>query len=278
MTATLTEDLLRTPAGPMLAGRVALITGANGGLGRLIARAMAGAGAAVGLVARSAGQLTEARDQIIETGGTAVAVTAVTADVCDRDALSAAFRHVSRSLGPIDVLVNNAGVNGPTGPVWEADPQDWWQTMQVNRSSVLTCTQLALPSMIARRQGRIVNITSQAGAYRWPLPQQPGEPQRRLLRHDPGILPAGPHPAAPQPGRARRTYTKSSQARRPPDSRRRPERHADPVGLPWAGTCGDRPGWSPAWQLTAGTSRPVTESLQRPNGRSSGPANHWGTT
>ena len=93
----------------------------------------------------------------------------MTADVTDPDAIAAAVQQVSGQLGPIDVLVNNAGVTGPAGALWEVDPGDWWQTMEVNLRSVLTCTQLVLPSMIARRHGRIVNITSHASAYRWPL-------------------------------------------------------------------------------------------------------------
>ncbi len=166
MTATLTAELPRTLAGRRLAGQVALVTGASRGLGRLIAGTLAGAGAAVGLVARSAGPLAQTLGQVVEGGGTAVAVTA---DVTDPDAMAAAVQQVSGQLGPIDVLVNNAGVTGPAGALWEVDPGDWWQSMEVNPHGALTCTQLVLPSMIARQHGRIVNITSQAGAYRWPM-------------------------------------------------------------------------------------------------------------
>jgi NAD(P)-dependent dehydrogenase (short-subunit alcohol dehydrogenase family) len=145
---------------------VALVTGASRGLGRVIAAALAEAGAAVGLVARSAAPLAQAMDQLTWGGAAAVAVTA---DVTDPDALAVAVGQVSGRLGPIDVLVNNAGIGGPFGALWEVDPGDWWQAMEVNLRSVLTCTRLVLPSMIARRHGRIVNITSNAGAYRWPL-------------------------------------------------------------------------------------------------------------
>jgi NAD(P)-dependent dehydrogenase (short-subunit alcohol dehydrogenase family) len=166
MTATLAATLPRILPGRRLAGQVALVTGASRGLGRLLAWTLAEAGAAVGLVARSAEPLAQAMDQVIDGGGTAVAVTA---DVTDHDALAAALQQVTSQLGPIDVLVNNAGINGPTGALWEVDPGEWWQTMEVNLRSVLTGTQLVLPSMITRGHGRIVNITSQAGAYRWPL-------------------------------------------------------------------------------------------------------------
>lgn len=155
-----------TPASRRLADRVMLVTGANRGFGRLLASTLASAGAAVGLVARSAQQLAETRDELIEGGGTAVAVAA---DVSYPEALRFAVEVVSRQLGPIDVLINNAGVNGPVGAVWEVDSADWWRTLEINLRSVFTCTYQVLPAMIARGQGRIINITSQAGVSRWPL-------------------------------------------------------------------------------------------------------------
>jgi len=166
VTATLPAGLPAILPGHGLAGQVALVTGASRGLGRVIADALAGAGAAVGLVARSAGPLAQTADQLTAGGATAVAVTA---DVTDPRAVAAAVEQVSRRLGPIDVLINNAGAAGPYGALWEVDPGDWWQAIEANLRGTVACTQLVLPSMIARRHGRIVNITSQAGAYRWPL-------------------------------------------------------------------------------------------------------------
>ena len=87
----------------------------------------------------------------------------------DSDAIAAAVDDVERRLGPIDVLVNNAGVLGPVGPVWQLDPDAWWTTMDVNLRGILLCAQLVLPGMVVRQRGRIINITSQAGAHRWPL-------------------------------------------------------------------------------------------------------------
>jgi NAD(P)-dependent dehydrogenase (short-subunit alcohol dehydrogenase family) len=161
-----TTNLPSIPASRRLAGKVVLVTGASRGLGRLLAGTLADAGAAVGLVARSAQQLADTRDELIEGGGTAVAVAA---DVSDPETLRVAVEEVSRQLGPIDVLINNAGVNGPVGAVWEVDSEDWWCALEVNLRSVFTCMYQVLPSMIARGQGRIINITSEAGVYRWPL-------------------------------------------------------------------------------------------------------------
>jgi NAD(P)-dependent dehydrogenase (short-subunit alcohol dehydrogenase family) len=161
-----TTNLPPIPASRRLAGKVVLVTGASRGLGRLLAGTLADAGAAVGLVARSAQQLAEIRDELIEGGGIAVAVAA---DVSDPEAFTAAVEEVSRWLGPIDVLINNAGVWGPIGAVWEVDSEDWWHVLEINLRSVFACTSQVLPAMIARGQGRIINITSQAGVYRWPL-------------------------------------------------------------------------------------------------------------
>ena len=163
---TPTTTLPDTLASRRLTGRVVLVTGASRGLGRLLAKTLAGAGAAVGLVARSAEQLAEVQGELIDGGGTAVAVAA---DVSNPEALRVAVEEVSRQLGPIDVLINNAGVTGPVGPAWEVDPADWWRTLEINLRSVFACTSLVLPAMIARGQGRIINISSEAGVSRWPL-------------------------------------------------------------------------------------------------------------
>jgi NAD(P)-dependent dehydrogenase (short-subunit alcohol dehydrogenase family) len=149
-----------------LVGKVVLVTGASRGLGRLFAGTLAGAGAAVGLVARSAESLAEVWDEVLAGGGSAAAAAA---DVADPAAFRAAVAAICRQLGPIDVLINNAGVTGPVGAAWEVDPGDWWRTMEVNLRSVFTCTALVVPAMIARGQGRIINLSSQAGAFRWPL-------------------------------------------------------------------------------------------------------------
>jgi NAD(P)-dependent dehydrogenase (short-subunit alcohol dehydrogenase family) len=145
---------------------VAIVTGGGRGIGRLLARALAGEGSAVGVLARSSGELAETVAIIEAAGGVA---RAATADVTDSDALGAAFAQFRQELGPIDILVNNAGVLGPIGPLWEIDAGDWWRTMEVNVAGMLSATRLVLPEMVARRRGRIINVASQAGVHRWPL-------------------------------------------------------------------------------------------------------------
>jgi NAD(P)-dependent dehydrogenase (short-subunit alcohol dehydrogenase family) len=149
-----------------LRGSVALVTGAGRGIGQRLACRLAGAGAAVGLVARSHRELQRTYRLIEDGGGRAAAATA---DVTDAGALEAGIADLRRRLGPFDVLVNNAGVLGPIGPLWEIDADAWWQTMDVNVRGLVLCTQQVLPDMIAAGHGRILNLTSQAGVHRWPL-------------------------------------------------------------------------------------------------------------
>jgi NAD(P)-dependent dehydrogenase (short-subunit alcohol dehydrogenase family) len=144
---------------------VALVTGGSRGLGRLIAEALAEVPFAVGLVARSADELAESVAGLEASGGVAAAVAA---DVSDPEATAAALTTLRGLLGPVELLVNNAGVPGPAGPAWEVDPRSWWHTAEVNLRGTFTCTRLVLPEMAARRRGRIINITSHTGVHRWP--------------------------------------------------------------------------------------------------------------
>jgi NAD(P)-dependent dehydrogenase (short-subunit alcohol dehydrogenase family) len=148
-----------------LDGSVALVTGGGRGLGRVIAQALAEAGAAVGLIGRSPGDLAETVRLIAAAGGVAAGACA---DVTDERATARAVDELRRRLGSVDVLVNNAGICGPIGPLWDVPPSEWWRTVEINLGGVFTCTRLVLPDMLARRRGRIVNLTSHAGVFRWP--------------------------------------------------------------------------------------------------------------
>src|SRR3954469_5175104 len=145
---------------------VALITGGSRGVGRILAEALCRRGVRVGLIARSRADLDEAASVVTAGGG--VAAVAV-ADVTDAGQLACAVSDIARDLGPIDLLVNNAGVVGPIGPLWEIDADDWWKTMEVNVRGVVRTTEAVLPQMVARRRGRVINVSSQAGVHRWPL-------------------------------------------------------------------------------------------------------------
>jgi NAD(P)-dependent dehydrogenase (short-subunit alcohol dehydrogenase family) len=152
-------------SGPQLGGAVAVVTGASRGLGRFLSQALAESGAAVGLIARSADELAACAREITQAGGRAVAATG---DASRPGDVESAIGRIRSELGPIDLLVNNAGIAGPSGNTWDLGPGAWWQTVEVNLRSAYLGTRTVLPEMIARGSGRIVNITSKAGVQRWP--------------------------------------------------------------------------------------------------------------
>jgi NAD(P)-dependent dehydrogenase (short-subunit alcohol dehydrogenase family) len=148
-----------------LTGQVAIVTGGGRGIGRAIAFGLASAGASVAVVARSGDQIAETAGQIVQAGGRAIAVPA---DVSDPEAVEQMVREVERALGPVDLLVNNAGLAGPIGPTWEVEPAEWWKCLEVNLRGPMLCSRAVLPGMIARRYGRIVNVASGAGTFAIP--------------------------------------------------------------------------------------------------------------
>lgn len=154
-----------TAPGP-LDRMVALVSGGSRGVGRLLGTRLAAAGTAVGLIARSPGELADVVGEISRAGGTAAAAVA---DVTDERAAAAAVAELRERLGAPDILINNAGISGPIAPVWQAPTAEWWRTVEVNLGGALVLTQLALTHMIPAGRGRIINVTSYAGVYRWPL-------------------------------------------------------------------------------------------------------------
>ena len=145
---------------------MALVTGAGRGVGRLVATSFADAGAAVAMVARSGDEL----DRTLELDLDERRHRGRRGRRRHRPAgLAAAVADLRHQLGPVDLLVNNAGILGPAGPLWELELDEWWTTMDVNVRGLVLATQLVLPDMVAAGRGRIINITSQAGVHRWPL-------------------------------------------------------------------------------------------------------------
>ena len=139
---------------------VALVTGASEGIGRVIATTLAGHGYRVAAAARSTARLVELSADLD--------VVPITLDVTDPEAVAVAVAMVESAVGPIDLLVNNAGVGGHSGPTWEYDPDEWWQIMEVNVRGTFLCSHAVLGSMVARRSGRIVNLSSGAAAFEIP--------------------------------------------------------------------------------------------------------------
>ena len=93
---------------------------------------------------------------------------ALSVDVTDGPRIDEAIAMVRDKLGPVTLLINNAGVAGPIGPTWEVSATEWWRTMEVNLRGVLLWVHAVLPGMVADRRGRIINMASNAGVYRWP--------------------------------------------------------------------------------------------------------------
>lgn len=163
-----------------LDGQVALVTGAGRGIGRAIALALGTAGAAVAACARSEDEIS-ATAAMIETGGSQA--LAVRADVSDRHDVNRAVARVEAELGPVDLLVNNAGVGGSPGALAAGDPDQWWQTIQVNLGGgPYYCSRAVLPTMLGRGHGRIVNVSSHAGFGPWPMNSAYAVSKAALLR------------------------------------------------------------------------------------------------
>ncbi len=143
-----------------LQDRVALVTGGGRGFGREIARGLAAAGATVAVTARSGDQLDETVSLIEDAGGRAMAVTG---DITRIEDVKTVVRRTVDRLGNIDILINNAGLAGPFGPVWHVDPESWWNAQAVHVRAVYITTHVVFPMMRERGGGRIINIASRGG-------------------------------------------------------------------------------------------------------------------
>ena len=137
-----------------LAGKVALVTGGGRGIGRGIALELARAGARVAVSART-------REQVEATAGE-IGGIAIEADVSERADVERMVAHAEQELGPLDLLVNNAGIAIWEEAAWELEPDEWWHVLEVNVLGVYLCCRTAIPGMIARGAGRIVNVASGA--------------------------------------------------------------------------------------------------------------------
>ena len=137
---------------------VALVTGGGRGIGANIARELAAAGMRVAVAARTREQVEQVADEI---GGLALAV-----DVSDEGSVERMIDDTARELGPIDLLVNNAGVAGlrSSTPIWEdGDAAGWWRVFEINTFGAYLCCRRVLRDMVPRGAGRIVNVGSGAG-------------------------------------------------------------------------------------------------------------------
>ena len=190
-----------------LKGRIALVTGGSRGIGRVVAVALAEAGADVAVNYQSREREASAVvDAISALGRRAVAIAA---DVAKRPAVAAMVAEIEATLGPIDVLVNNAGVAEVRG-LDDLTEEDFDETIATNLKSAYLCTAAILPGMRARRWGRIVNVSSSP-----PAPAARSASTTTLRK--PGSRDS--REGTPQELRGRRDYRQRRRAR--------PHRHRD---------------------------------------------------
>ena len=142
-----------------LHGRVALITGAGGGIGRETARLLAAEGAAIGAVDVRLEPAQETAHAVTQAGGNAVAAAM---DVTAGESVAQALRQVEAALGAVDVLVNSAGIYR-IGPFTEVDLAAWSQMLEINLTGTYIVTRAVLPGMVSRRRGSVVNLSSVSG-------------------------------------------------------------------------------------------------------------------
>ena len=146
--------------------RVALVTGGGRGIGACIARRLAAEGARVVVCGTTPEKLEETVAGIAQGGGTALAIPA---DVGDEAQVRALFEQTRQNFGEVDILINNAGIAGPTAGVADISLADWNRTLEVNLTGAFLCCREAAPAMIAQRWGKIINISSMAGKLAYPL-------------------------------------------------------------------------------------------------------------
>ena len=144
-----------------LTGRVAVVTGGNGGIGRGIALGLAQAGSAVAVLARN----DEKNQRVVgELEALGVPAVAVKTDVAERSQLPSALQEVEKKLGPINILVNNAGI-AVVGGVLELDPADWDRVLEINLNACFLLSKLAARSMVQQGRGKIINIASELAQF-----------------------------------------------------------------------------------------------------------------
>jgi 2-dehydro-3-deoxy-D-gluconate 5-dehydrogenase len=144
-----------------LSGKVAIVTGGNGGIGLGLARGLADAGADIAIVGRNEAKSKAAVDDITARG---VKTISVAADVTDKAAVARMIERVTSELGRIDILINNAGIN-VRKPPHVLEIEEWESVIDTNLTSAFLCSKAVYPAMKAARGGKIINIGSMMSIF-----------------------------------------------------------------------------------------------------------------
>ncbi len=142
-----------------LQGKVVLVTGGGRGIGRAIAFELAQEGCDVAVLARTHKEIEQVATEIQATGRRSIAISS---DLSDGKAIDHAFADITNTLGPIDILINNAGVVGPIGQIQTLDPDKWAEAVEINLIGAFRWMRACLPAMLERGWGRIINISTGA--------------------------------------------------------------------------------------------------------------------
>ncbi|HEV8452878.1 MAG TPA: SDR family oxidoreductase [Gaiellales bacterium] len=151
-------DAVRSDSVVPLRGQVGLVTGGGRGIGDAVARELAAAGMRIAVTGRTEVQVRSVADAVGGLG--------LIGDVSQQSDVERWVAETERSLGPIDLLVNNAAIVGAPEPFWNHPPSEWWRVFEVNVLGAFLCCHAVAAGMVERRRGRIVNVTSGAGYIR----------------------------------------------------------------------------------------------------------------
>jgi NAD(P)-dependent dehydrogenase (short-subunit alcohol dehydrogenase family) len=151
---------MREREGVRIRGSVAVVSGAGRGIGRATAQALAGEGAVLALMDRLEGPLRETARELGRAGAKVLALPADITRVAD---VEAAAGRIESELGPVELLVNNAGTLSYVGPLWEADPERWLGDVRVNLYGTFLMCRSFVGAMVRRARGRVINIVSMGG-------------------------------------------------------------------------------------------------------------------
>jgi NAD(P)-dependent dehydrogenase (short-subunit alcohol dehydrogenase family) len=162
-----------------LEAQVAIVTGGGRGIGREVCLALAGDGARVAVVARTEDQVQQTAQEIAAADGGAVGIPT---DVTDLAAVESMVDRVTSELGPVDLLVNNAGSNGAPAPTVEADPVAWWRDVTINLLGPFHTCRAVLPGMVRRGRGRIINVMGAGTAEPYAYLSGYGSSKAALMR------------------------------------------------------------------------------------------------